>query len=170
MGESVVCKKLSGLLLLLILLAGLTSCGPTTDERIAAQGSTIKTPQGVVLLFEKAFRGQSATGKCLSFSTDRWYGTDRAFEDVLPEHETQLEAAGWVYEEQGYVTAWYKEDDRGRFRVYISDVTESVKEVDFNRTYTISDEQLEEMVDYSTIYLINLHYVSFATIRKCYSD
>ena len=170
MGESVVCKKLSGLLLLLILLAGLTSCGPTTDERIAAQGSTIKTPQGVVLLFEKAFRGQSATGKCLSFSTDRWYGTDRAFEDVLPEHETQLEAAGWVYEEQGYVTAWYKEDDRGRFRVYISDISDRVEEVGSNSPYTISDEQLAEIEGYSTIYRISLLYVSFATIRECYSE
>lgn len=164
-------KKLNVLILLPVLLAGLTSCGPTTSERMAAQETAITTPEGVVLLFEEAYTSSSATGKCISFVTHRWYGAERPFEDVLLEHEAQLETAGWVYEEQGYVMGWYKEDDRGWFRAIISNMSDRMEEVDsYSSHYTISDEQLVEIEGYPTIYIINLNYVSFLTIRKCYSD
>ena len=154
--------------LAIVIAIVLTSC-ISTEGRLNAKFDTL--PQvNSTLLYEYGDVSSGATGKCVGIFLDRWYGTTLDAETVEKMYSDGFTKNGWIIRPEEVVEIWSTEGEDGLYRAHLDIFADSAVISQEQGDYKLPDSVLTDAVDYQTVYLLSMVYMSPSAAEKCFGQ
>lgn len=158
--------SLTTLMAIALVLYGALS--PKQEDQLQQEFQSIPIFSRSEQWFEYTYVSSSATGKCGSTDTHRWFGLSARNDErtVLDWYNQQLTNDGWQLEN----TIWRKDAPQGIFTLDIEVFTDTATIDPKQWVYVITDDTLKQALHYPTVYVLRLNLTSHESRARCFSQ
>lgn len=142
--------------------------GTRQEEQLQQSFQSISDLDQAVQWYKYTYSSSSATGKCGSTSTHRWFGLNDKIErqTIIDWYDRQLVDDGWQSEN----TVWRKDSSQGIFTFNVEVFTDAAMIDSGQGYYRIPNEALQQSLNYQTVYVLRLHLISHESLARCFKQ